>query len=299
MQPRCASGPALCRCSWPRSWGGGDRATASGPWVSEFSTGLTPSIGLWDIAPGADGNLWFTEETNNGVADTPGAIITEFTAGFPPAARAGSSGPDGNVWVAQAGGDGAIARVTPAAWSRSSGPTPGDPWDIAAGPDGNLWYVDPTANVIGRITRDGSITEFTAGLDPAAEPNAIAGSRRQALVHREGHRPDRQDQHRRDDHGVHLRAVGERRAHGHRHRARRQTLVHAQRRPGRDRPDHDTGNVTIFSDGLTPNSRPVGIARARTMRSGSPSRLERRHRPNHDRRRDHGVHGRPAPSRRG
>ena len=91
-------------------------ATASGPSISEFSTGLTPSIGLWGIAQGPDGNLWFTEETNNGVGRiTPGAIITEFTAGFPTGSPRGIvTGPDGNLWVAQAGGDGAIARVTKA-----------------------------------------------------------------------------------------------------------------------------------------------------------------------------------------
>jgi streptogramin lyase len=151
-------------------------ATASGPSISEFSTGLTPSIGLWGIAQGPDGNLWFTEETNNGVARiTPGAIITEFTAGFPTGSPRGIvTGPDGNLWVAQAGGDGAIARVTKAGVvTEFPVPTAGDPTDIAAGPDGNLWYVDPTANVVGRITPDGSITEFTDGLDVGAEPTAI------------------------------------------------------------------------------------------------------------------------------
>jgi streptogramin lyase len=148
----------------------------SGPSISEFSTGLTPSIGLWGIAPGPDGNLWFTEETNNGVGRiTPGAIISEFTAGFPTGSPRGIvTGPDGNLWVAQAGGAGAIARVTKAGVvTEFPVPTAGDPTDIAAGPDGNLWYVDPAANVIGRITTGGSITEFTDGLDMAAEPTAI------------------------------------------------------------------------------------------------------------------------------
>jgi streptogramin lyase len=148
----------------------------SGPSISEFTTGLTPSIGLWGIAPGPDGNLWFTEETNNGVGRiTPGAIISEFTAGFPTGSPRGIvTGPDGNLWVAQAGGDGAIARVTKAgAVTEFPVPTVGDPTDIAAGPDGNLWYVDPAANVIGRITTGGSITEFTTGLHAAAQPTAI------------------------------------------------------------------------------------------------------------------------------
>jgi streptogramin lyase len=151
-------------------------AAASGPSISEFSTGLTPSVGLWGIAQGPDGNLWFTEETNNGVARiTPGAIISEFTAGFPTGSPRGIvTGPDGNLWVAQAGGDGAIARVTKAGVvTEFPVPTAGDPTDIAAGPDGNLWYVDPTANLVGRITRDGSITEFTDGLQVGAEPTAI------------------------------------------------------------------------------------------------------------------------------
>ena len=40
-------------------------------------------------------------------------------------------------------------------------PTPGDPEDVAAGPDGNIWYVDSAVDVVGRVTPDGSITEFT------------------------------------------------------------------------------------------------------------------------------------------
>ena len=76
--------------------------------------------------------------------------------------------------MAQAGGDGAIARVTKAGVvTEFPVPTVGDPTDIAAGPDGNLWYVDPAANVIGRITTGGSITEFTTGLHAAAQPTAI------------------------------------------------------------------------------------------------------------------------------
>jgi virginiamycin B lyase len=151
-------------------------ATASGPSISEFEAGLTPGVALWGVTPGPDGNIWFTEESNNAVGRiTPGAVITEFTAGFPTGSPRGiATGADGNLWVAQAGGDGAIARVTKAGVvTEFPVPTAGDPTDVAAGPDGNLWYVDPTANVVGRITPEGSITEFTDGLDPAAQPTAI------------------------------------------------------------------------------------------------------------------------------
>jgi virginiamycin B lyase len=152
-------------------------ATAGGPSIAEFEAGLTPNVALWGVAPGPDGNLWFTEESNNAVGRiTPAAVITEFTAGFPTGSPRGIvTGPDGNLWVAQAGGNGAIARVTTAGEvTEFPVPTAGDPNDITVGPDGNLWYVDPAANVIGRITRDGSITEFTDGLSLAAEPTAIA-----------------------------------------------------------------------------------------------------------------------------
>jgi streptogramin lyase len=151
-------------------------ATASGPSISEFETGLTPGVQLWGITSGPDGNTWFTEENNNAVGRvTPGAVITEFTAGFPTGSPRGIvTGPDGNLWVAQAGGDGGIARVTKAGEvTEFPVPTAGDPNDIAVGPDGNLWYVDPAANVIGRITPTGSITEFTDGLSDDAEPTSI------------------------------------------------------------------------------------------------------------------------------
>jgi streptogramin lyase len=151
-------------------------ATASGPSISEFETGLTPGVQLWGITSGPDGNTWFTEENNNAVGRvTPGAVITEFTAGFPTGSPRGMvTGPDGNLWVAQAGGDGGIAQVTKAGdVVEFPVPTAGDPNDIAVGPDGNLWYVDPVANVIGRITPEGSITEFTDGLSDGAEPTSI------------------------------------------------------------------------------------------------------------------------------
>jgi streptogramin lyase len=152
-------------------------ATGGGPVVSEFGTGLSVGVGLWGIAPGPDGNLWFTEETLNAVGRiTPGAVITEFSAGFPTGSPRGIvTGPDGNLWVAMAGGGGAIARVTKAGGvTEFPVPTVGDPNDIAVGPDNNLWYVDPAANLIGRITPNGSITEFSAGLAAASAPSSIA-----------------------------------------------------------------------------------------------------------------------------
>jgi streptogramin lyase len=150
--------------------------TVGGPVISEFETGLAPGVGLWGITAGPDGNLWFTEETHNAVGRiTPGAVITEFTAGFPAGSPKGIvTGPDGNLWVAMAGSGGAIARVTKTGdVTEFDVPTAGDPEDIAVGPDNNLWYVDSAANLIGRITPEGSITEFSDGLSGGAAPTGI------------------------------------------------------------------------------------------------------------------------------
>ena len=158
---------------------GSATALATGPSVSEFDDGLTPGVALWGITPGPDGNLWFSEESNNAVGRiTPGAVITEFSAGFPTGSPRGIvTGPDGNLWVAMAGGDGAIAQVTKDGQvTEFPVPTPGDPTDITVGPDKNLWYVDSAAHLIGRITPDGSsITEFdySDGLTASSEPTGI------------------------------------------------------------------------------------------------------------------------------
>jgi len=34
------------------------------------------------------------------------------------------------------------------------------PWDIAAGPDGNMWFTTLAARIIGKITPNGTITEY-------------------------------------------------------------------------------------------------------------------------------------------
>ena len=148
-----------------------------GPSISEFGTGLTAGVRLWGIAPGPDGNLWFTEESHNAVGRiTPGAVITEFSAGFPLGSPRGIvTGPDGNLWVAMAGGNGGIARVTKTGVvTEFDALTAGDPEDVTVGPDGNLWYVDSAADLIGRITPEGSITEFSNGLSTGAAPTGIA-----------------------------------------------------------------------------------------------------------------------------
>jgi streptogramin lyase len=46
--------------------------------------------------------------------------------------------------------------------------------DIAPGPNQTMWFTDGGTPAIGRITSDGTVTEFTSGLPANAEPDAIA-----------------------------------------------------------------------------------------------------------------------------
>lgn len=160
---------------------GSAAATPAGA-ITEFSAGLNSASAPSAIAPGADGNLWFTDEGTTPAIGriTPAGAITEFSAGLNPGSRPYgiSPGPDGDVWFTDRGTTRAIGRITPAGaiTEFSTGLNAGSrPLEIALGPDGNLWFTDRgTTPSIGRITPSGAITEFSAGLDEGAEPDAIA-----------------------------------------------------------------------------------------------------------------------------
>ena len=146
-------------------------------------SGSLPNDWIWGVAPGSDGNVWFS---NRGCQDpggtcamgkiTPGGSVTEY-ATFPLSGAEPSDvalGPDGNVWFTDYGAD-AIGKVTPAgAINEYPIGHPADPSGIALGRDGNLWFTEFTAKAIGRITPDGHITEFTAGIPSTANLGSIA-----------------------------------------------------------------------------------------------------------------------------
>jgi len=90
------------------------KITPSGT-ITNFSVGLNAGSKPIGIAPGPDGNIWFTDQgTTRAIGKiTPSGTITEYSAGL----NAGSS-----------------------------------PASITAGPDGNIWFTENSANKIGRIT---------------------------------------------------------------------------------------------------------------------------------------------------
>ena len=80
--------------------------------VTEFTAGLTPNSGPNRIAPGPDGNLWFTENKGRIGRITPSGDITEFAIPSPDSGPVGiAAGPDANLWFTQNTDPGRIAKI--------------------------------------------------------------------------------------------------------------------------------------------------------------------------------------------
>lgn len=195
--------------SYPASCGGSIGGIAAGPdgnlWYAmgevPQACRMTPSgavtqfpINTCDCAPGTmtagpDGNLWFTELTGKvGYVRADGSSMTEF--GIPTAGGLSgqgpqygglgaviTSGPDGNLWFTEWGGN-KIGRITPrGSVTEFSLPTlNSQPASITAGPDGNLWFTEYGANKVGRITASGAIAEFSVPT-PNSRPAGITADR--------------------------------------------------------------------------------------------------------------------------
>jgi streptogramin lyase len=154
--------------------------------IKTFSIGAV----LGGLAIGPHGNVWFTVYDGDEIGRLdPRGKITYFSDGMTPnpehpvvgavGPRGITKGPDGNMWFTEYGAD-RIGRIAPdgtitefsAGITPPSGPAASDfsdsaPHSIVTGPDGNLWFTEEFADRIGRITPDGAITEFSAGITPS------------------------------------------------------------------------------------------------------------------------------------
>src|SRR4051794_41116909 len=154
---------------------------ADGP-ITEFplsSEGHRPQA----VVAGPDGNVWVTEVIKKKIIRvTPKGEITEFPV---PGTGVGvlqgiAAGPDGNLWFTSRE-ENTVRRMTTKGEFTGTFPIPSKaakpdkfnagswPRGIAAGPDGNVWFAEMAAHKIGRITPDGTITEYavpTAGGGP-------------------------------------------------------------------------------------------------------------------------------------
>ena len=124
------------------------------------------------IVPGGDGALWFTQARGDqiGRMTTAGALTNEFATPGRIPIDVVAVGLD--LWFTLFDTD-QIARITTGG---AIGPTydlPAGtrPQSIALGADGALWFTAPGRHVIGRITVDGSMSEFP--LDAGSQPNVI------------------------------------------------------------------------------------------------------------------------------
>jgi len=133
-----------------------------------------------EIAPGPDGNLWFTESDGNKIGRvTVTGNITEFPLPSPSVVPQGiTAGPDGNMWFTELAGK--IGRITPSG-TITEYPIAYRPWLIDSGPDGNIWFtIDSPGgalNKLGVITPAGVVSDRTifTGTDPPLGAVGITG----------------------------------------------------------------------------------------------------------------------------
>jgi virginiamycin B lyase len=127
------------------------------------------------ITAGSDGAIWFTcspgpngsihRITANGTIDT----FQIFNGGGSP--QDITTGPDGNLWVADFS---YIEQLTPTNPPIST-PfliSPAMAVEITSGPDGNLWFIDP-ASAIGRITTAGVVNRYPVPIIAGGFPSGI------------------------------------------------------------------------------------------------------------------------------
>ena len=149
--------------------------------LTSFASGFT-GPGSAELAWGSDGALWLTDPGAAGQVRrlTSSGQVSVFSAGIARDAVIGdiTAGPDGALWFIEPGRD-RIGRLTTGGQVTefADGLTAGGQLAaITAGPDGAVWFaenttvriagVDTDYGRIGRITSDGRVTLFAAGIAP-------------------------------------------------------------------------------------------------------------------------------------
>ena len=132
-------------------------AFAPTPTFYQFSLPTATNRPRW-IAPGSDGNMWFTENPGGAIGRiTPAGVVTEFTiptTSSLPQQIIGAS--DGNLWFTEftAAGKSAVAKVTTSGtfteYQTLFAPPPtDDPLGLVDRGDGNIWYVANGSSRVG------------------------------------------------------------------------------------------------------------------------------------------------------
>lgn len=130
----------------------------------------------YDIVPGPDGRLWFTEGDHIGAITTAG-VMTEYPIASGRTSNFITAGPDGNLWFTENYGNYVGKITTSGAVTEYADPTMfAGPWMIAPGKDGALWFTESGGSgKIGRITTNGAITEYPIA-NLTGSPALLAGA---------------------------------------------------------------------------------------------------------------------------
>jgi virginiamycin B lyase len=164
----------------------------SSPTVTSFpipapsgSSGTPYADGITAVSAGTGAALWFTDIGTNTIDNWgvdpqcghhSGSQLQFPVVGAQLGASCGCNqrayahsiavGPNGNVWFTENGSQ-RIGEMTPGGFMVGQFPAPpatlsGSPAGIAVGADGNLWFTENsgTADVVGRLTPSGAVTEF-------------------------------------------------------------------------------------------------------------------------------------------
>lgn len=161
-----ASMRGQCGCRWALALAlvvcGGFASTASAVTIDEFDTqGGNPA----GIAPGPDGNLWYSrfDDGTIGRIRTSGALVAG-AFGLRPddtAPETVAEGPGNTVWYTDTG-LGLVGRVGTSGYlGNSSLGEESDPGDLVEGPDGNMWVTEGGEDQVARVTPGGAVTEFS------------------------------------------------------------------------------------------------------------------------------------------
>jgi virginiamycin B lyase len=159
------------------AYGTVDRVSLDGKTIDRFPIDVEHTVLPQFLAPGPDGNVWFTEvayERHNLGRVTPDGTITEFhVADTPASTNVVTTGADGDIWFTEAGTfDGDVWRMHPnGALIGTAIPVHFNPIGIALGPDGNIWFAVREGGEIGRIAAAASnrsfVLEIASGFTPA------------------------------------------------------------------------------------------------------------------------------------
>jgi virginiamycin B lyase len=155
-----------------------DRVSLDGKTIDRFDvrTDFTQTLPSF-MAPGPDGNVWFTEAsgtTHNLDRVTPAGTVTEFhIADTPESTNGVTTGADGDIWFTETGNtEGDVWRMHPDGSLIGAAITAHPfPVGIALGPDGNLWFAaraDGEIGVIHAAPRGRSfVLDIASGFTPA------------------------------------------------------------------------------------------------------------------------------------